>query len=197
MAACLVTISGTSGQVLIKYVDSGSEPRSVIAGPGTLYLEDDGTDYEWTTLSGDAAASSGCITLTEVPNVCYVVDWEEYPPSGWGAPTMTIDALILGSNTYAMNEVRFPANVQNVGEAVNALNLDTVKATAYKVISPTDGASALESFLILTVRGTDVPYLRIKNEADTHNLYLIGVTSTCLPAGYTEIDTCEIGTILA
>lgn len=195
MAACLVTISGSTGQVLINYIDAGSDPRSVIAGPGTLYLEDDGSDYEWTTLSGDAAVSSGCVSFTEVPNSCYMLSWEEHAPSGWGAPTLNFDAVILGTDIYTIDESRYPGNVQTLAENINALNLDFLKATGYKVVS---GTNLLESFLILTVRGADdVPQIRIKNEDDTHHLYLIGETSTCLPAGYTAIDTCEIGTVLS
>lgn len=197
MATCLVEITGSTGQVLINYTDSGSAARSVIAGPGQLYLDDDGSDYEWTTLSGDAAVDSSCITFVEVATACYVLSWEEFPPTGWGEPTLNFDAVILGTDVYTMDTARYPGNVQTVAENINALNLDFIKATGYKVLSPSSGSDSLESFLILTVKGADVPMLRITNEAETHYLYLLGESSTCLPAGYTAIDTCQIGTVLS
>lgn len=198
MAACLITISGTSGEVLIRYVDSTSTSRSLISGIGTLYLEDDGTDYTWTTLSGDAVAASGCITLTEVDTICYVISWEKYVnPYVYTNTNLVIDALILGSSTYSMTEYAFPRFPATVGDNINALNLEDVKAVGYKIVAGTTYLDPTSFYLIVKVRGTSVPYLRVNNPTTSKALYLKGeVSSSCLPTGYTLIDTCSLGTSL-
>ena len=189
MATCLVTISGTSGEVLIKYTDVGAVNRYVKAGLGQLYLDDTGSDYEWSTLSGDAAAASGCITLREVPVDCYLFSWQRLLKDE--ITDAEVDAFIWNSTTYTFSTLcTFPRSYGRIAAAINSLNESDFKAAAFKEVYTTDKS---EQFLIVKVRGGDAPKLRITNEAGTHFMYLIGESSTCLPAEYTEIDTCEIG----
>ena len=195
MATCLVTISGTTGEVLINYVDSGSDPRTLTAAPGQLYLDDTGTDYEWTNLSGDAAVSSGCVTFTEIESNCYIIDWQQISHSSYIAAEYKFDAVVVGATTSSINESNFPGSALTLANSINALNLDTIKAVGYKVVST---ASVSESYLIVKVQGTDIPYIKIKNIDDTHYIYLKGtLTVNCLPTGYTAIQTCTIGSVLA
>lgn len=192
MATCLVTITGTSGEVLIKYTDSGSVSRYVKSGLGQLYLDDDGSDYEWSTLNGDAAAASGCITLTEIPITCYLFSWQRLLADSLS--DAKIDAFIWNSNEYAFSTAyTFPRGYAKIAGAINALNESDFKAVAYKEVLSQNKS---EQFLIVKVRGGDAPMLRITNDDGTHFMYIIGETTTCLPAGYTEIDTCEIGSYI-
>lgn len=190
MATCLVTISGTSGEVFIKYTDSGSVDRYLRAGLGQLYLDDNGTDYEWSTLSGDAAAASGCITLTEVPIVCHLISWQRLLVDE--ISDAKIDAILLDDTVYEFStSYTFPRSQAKIADAINSLNESDFKAVAFKQVTATNKS---EYFLIIKVRGDKVPKLRITNEAGTHFMYLIGEASSCLPAEYTEINTCELGT---
>lgn len=190
MATCLVTITGTSGEVFIKYTDSGSVDRYVRAGLGQLYLDDNGTDYEWSTLSGDAVAASGCITLTEVPIVCYQISWQRLLVDE--ISDTKIDAILLDDTVYTFStSYRFPRGQSRIAAAINALNESDFKAVAYKEVNSSNKS---EQYLIIKVRGSQIPKLRITNDAGTHFMYLIGEASSCLPAEFIEITTCELGT---
>lgn len=200
MAACLVTVSGTSGSVLIEYIDAGSVKHSIISDITTsLYIETGGSAYTYTTLSGDAIASSGCITITALPAKCYIFDWE------WSREPMfpydlglLFTELIVGSTTYTLLECAYPNSGEySVLNAVNALDVPEVKGVAYKTVYPSDLTLPVEYFAIIKVKGNEIPYLKIRNQADTHSIFLKGTyTADCLPAGYTEVDTCAIGTSL-
>lgn len=186
MASCLITIGGTTGFVQIDYLDSGSDPRVVIAGPGTLYLEDDGSDYEWTNLSGDADVSSGCISFTEVPTTCYTFGWEVWRTQPAYLPDMKFDAVIVDDVEYEISEISYPVkDAVYLADKINALDEATIKAVAYKDVSSSDKK---EHFIILKVRSENIPLLRIKNVDSTHHIYLRGEASDCLPAGYTEVS---------
>ena len=190
MATCLVTVSGTSGEVFIKYTDSGSVDRYLRAGLGQLYLDDNGTDYEWSTLSGDAAAASGCITLTEVPIVCHLISWQRLLVDE--ISDAKVDAILLDDTVYEFStSYTFPRSQAKIADAINSLNESDFKAVAFKQVTASNKS---EYFLIIKVRGDKVPKLRITNEAGTHFMYLIGEASSCLPAEYIEISTCELGT---
>lgn len=193
MATCLVTVSGTSGEVLIKYTDAGSVERSIIAGVGPFYLNDTGTDYTWMNLSGDASAASGCITLTEVVTTCYILSWEvsRYDMSSF---SKYMFKSVVTNSDNDIDELIFPyTNSSRIGAVINNLNNPNIKAVGYKHIF----SDKNQNFLILKVSGSDTPYLKIRNEEDTHYLYIKGEpTMDCLPAGYTEIETCRIGTSL-
>ena len=192
MANCLVTVSGTTGTVLINYIDSGAIPRVLTSGPGTFLIDDGGSEYTWTNLSGDTAVSSLCIEFTEIVNNCYIFSWELTVPNQIN--NLKFTSVELGTDSNSIADLNFPfTKVTDLAAAINGLNLEQIKAKAYKVVRTTK----TEYFMILKVQGTDIPFIKIKNIDSTHFLYLKGVyTSNCLPAGYTEIETCEVGTIL-
>lgn len=199
MAACLVTVSGTSGSVLIQYVDGSSVSHSIISDITTsLYISDTGSDYTFTTLSGDAIASSGCVTLTEIEINHYILSWEIVRTVPQRSVGQVFDAVVIGSTTTPIDEVSFPYDPSlDVIKSINALNLPNIKATGYKIVDDTDITVPLQYFVILKVTGTDIPYIRISNSDASHNIFLKGVyTATALPAGYTAVDVCEIGSTL-
>lgn len=199
MAAGLITISGT-GQVLIQYIDAGAVARSLVAGPGTLYLETTGSDFTWTTLSGTAAASSGVITLVEIETACYILSWEE-PILGIASssnPRLKFDGVELDGITTSIEESYFPMSSSTVGNSINNAGIYNIKATGYKDVI-TDGSTPSSHYLAVQVQGTDIiPYLRISNATSSQHLYIKGTVSvSCLPTGYTALESCQFGSVLA
>lgn len=196
MATCLITVAGTSGSVLINYIDAGSVPRSLVAGVGPFYLNDTGTSYTWSKVSGDATASSLCVTLTEVVTKCYIVSWELPLDYKLPAYATSFDSIILGDTTYNLNDVAFPYDRNfAIATSINSLGLESIKATAFKKVST---SSKVQFFLIIKVLGTEIPYIKVKNPDGDMFIYLKGVyTANCLPAGYTAIDVCEFGSVPA
>ena len=136
MALCSITISGTSGSVLINYVDAGTVARTLTAGLGTLSIDDAGSDYTFTTLSGDATLTSGCISFTEVELNCYILSWELNEFNTLDNADFKFDAVEIGSTSYNMTDVNYPfCNILTLADSINSLGLDAVKATGYKIIS--------------------------------------------------------------
>lgn len=200
MASCLVTVSGTSGSVLIKYVDSSAVAHRVISDITTsLYIKDGGTNYTYTTLSGDAIASSLCITINELPTNHYIISWENVRSVPQRYIGQKFDAVILGSTTTSIDTSMYPFDpTLKIINNINTLNLEDFKITGYKIVTPTNSTDPFKYYLIVQVLGTDIPYIRINNTNNTMPLYLKGVyTATALPAGYTAVNTCQIGSGLA
>lgn len=190
MAACLITIAGTSGKVLIEYTDSSSVKHSIISDIGPLYINDTGSEYTYTTLSGDATASSLCVTISEVAKKCYILDWEVLKLVNPKYIGQTITQLLVGTTTFTFaTPVLFPDSVFTIVTAINQLNSLLVKATAYRQVNTTNKS---EYFIILTIKGNDIPYLKINSATDNHNLFLKGtLTTNCLPTGYNSILNCD------
>lgn len=187
MAACLVTIGGTSGSVELRWMQ-GSNPNSMVVHFGdTPYITDTATDVTYTTLTGDATASSGCLTITELESNCYLIAYEENMHN-CGDLTKKIDNLNIGTD--------IPLDVPILGEtgntfwyiieAVNTLELPDVKFVAYNGEFSTTDESLLTE-LILRVYGTNVPEFRIVSGNGAYS-YIKGETAaSCLPAGFIEI----------
>jgi len=195
MATCLVNITGTSGEVLITYTDSGAVNRYVKAGLGSLYLDDSGSDYIWQTLSGDAVVASGCISFTENATSCYLLTWERLvtAPNVFLSTDLKFKSVVLGSSTYNLSTpVPYPRSCREVGDLINKLNLSNIKAVSFKEVSSTK----TEYFLVLQVTGADVPFLKIVNSEENHFLYIKGEPEgSPVPVGYTQFEVCQVGTI--
>lgn len=190
MAACLITISGTSGEVRLDY-KVATVPKHIIAGIGTFYLDDTVTSVTYTTLLGDAIASSLCLTITNLPNTCFKMFWKGLPNLNY-----KIDALIFNNTEIIPLElVNFPYSNTEIIGAVNSVNDTRFKITKY-LISNADSKysndnSNISFSYILQTQGTIVPQLRVKNADNTGFIYIHGVVSTCSPVGYIEVNTCE------
>lgn len=188
MAACLITISGTSGKVEIDYKISTVAHR-LIADIGTLYIEDTATNVTYTTISGDAVASSTCLTINNLPIACYKITWTGMIANGY-----RFNAILLGNEIISIAEVIFPeTSLSSLANSVNSAGDSRVKISAYKLIAlpnTTNSASVIYNILFKII-GTQIPILRIRNADTTSNIYLHGETSACSIAGYTNVNVCE------
>lgn len=184
MAACLITVSGTEGVVQLQY-NIGVTPYKISAGIGTFYIEDTATDVTYTTLYGDAIASSGCLTVTALPSICYLLNWK-----GVEAPGYTIDALILGTEVLSIN-ADFPRASTELAASINDLADDRVKVVQYSYTysDPID-PSTFEYGYIIRVISDEIPILRARNSDNTAKLYIHGEVSACTILGYTDINLC-------
>lgn len=190
MAACLVTVSGTSGEVLIKY-EIGGLPYYLTSNIGTFYIENTATSVTYTTLSGDAVATSLCLTIAPLTSTCFRLNWK-----GIVADNYTITAVILGNDTLNFTPIPFPTTRLNLATAINSIYDDRIKVIAYKENVPagTTLNSQVEFNYIVKVFGGEVPILSINNADSTGRIYIYGTVSPCSIVGYNTIDTCEATT---
>lgn len=189
MAACLITISGTSGQVTLKY-KIAAIPKSLTTGIGSIYIEDTATEVTYTTISGDATAASLCLTITNLPYVCYNMAWTGLKNTGY-----KIDRVILGGTSLVIADTNFPRSDESIISAINALNNDNVKITKYLITNRsaiyTGNEDQVIYSYIIRILGSDIPQFRVKNSTNTGYIYIHGVSSTCTPVGYLEApDNC-------
>lgn len=184
MAACLITVSGTSGTVRVDYLD-GVTPGTVTSGIGTFYIEDTYTDVTYTTLSGDAIASSGCFTITALPFACYELRW-----TGLNAPDYMIDAVILGADTFTIPDVEFPRSNYNLPEAINNLNNESIKLVQLQITNVALAPYEDIYSYIFRVVGPEIPILRVRNADSSGYIYIHGEPSACSIVGYTDINLC-------
>lgn len=194
MAACLITVSGTSGNVRIDYKD-GIISKYVISSIGTLYLESTITNVTYTNLFGDASVSSLCLTITNLPTTCFKMYWK-----GLSNANYKINAIIFNNDIIPITEVSFPNSGTAIISEINSLNDSRFKLKYYLINNASamfsnDISSVTYSYIIET-QGTTPPQFRVKNADNTGYIYIHGVVSTCAPVGYTEVNTCEATTLL-
>lgn len=192
MAACLITVSGTSGELVLKYKIS-SVDYQIVTGIGTFYIEDTATDVTYTTISGDVTAASGCLTVTSLPFTYYKFDW-----TGLSCKTYKTDKLIVGAVDTTLDPLSFQnLNLSYFAEFVNTLGDPNLKVTAIKSVV---GLPFLETYdprddyysFILRIIGPDIPELKIKNTDNTNFIYIKGLVElSAVPTGYTPVDLCE------
>jgi hypothetical protein len=190
MAACLVTISGTSGLLRLNYTIS-AVPYSIETGKGTLYIESTATAVTYTTLSGDviATTASGCFTITAANAVCKLMLWK-----GITAPGYIANAVILGATTTIISDTIWPEGGRNLIDSINNASNDNVKVVGYRDGTLFDeyGNANYEFYYILRVIGSDVPTLRVKNADSTAYVYVPGLAlANCtIPSDFEPITPC-------
>ena len=190
MAACLITVTGTSGVIRINYTISGI-PYTIETSIGEFYIDDTATDVTYTTLSGDLiAADDGCLSpsITELPASCYLISWK-----GISAPGYIINRVYLGYETggFVIQDTSFPAGVSLV-DAINGADDDSVKVIGYKVVRFPSPEAEYSSSYLLKVLGNQPPNIRVRNADSSEFFYIHGVLqANCLPKeGYTIVDPC-------
>ena len=189
MAACLITVSGTIGTVRIDYIES-LIPKNIIVGIGTIYLESTITNVTYTNLSGDAIASSLCLTVTNLPTTCFNMFWKIKDIN------YKIDALIFNNVIIPIAEVNFPYSDLAIINQINNLNDSRFKITKYLIsnlnaIYNNDPSITISHSYILQIQGTTIPQFRVKNTNNTGYIYIHGVSSSCTPVGYIDVNICE------
>lgn len=192
MAACLITISGTSGEVVIKYKIGGTD-YTIRANIGTLYIEDTATDVTYTTISGDAIASSGCLTINALPFTCYEIVY-----GGLTAINHQYDKLEFDSKTYTLNDgIEFPKNIYDFIDEVNDLGIDDMKITHFKIDDTVSLYPPYAYRVIFRMIGAFPPTLTILNNDTNSELLIVGKPTSCSPVGYTAVNVCSLDTPLS
>jgi hypothetical protein len=189
MAACLVTISGSSGILKLNYIIS-SVAYSIETGVGTLYIESTATSVTYTTLSGNVTAASSCLTITAAPAVCNLLMWKglNTNPQGYVA-----DAIILGSETTLITGTSWPNSGGGLIDNINNVTYDKVKVIGYKRdLSIVNEEYSYEYYYILRTLGTDTPMLRVRNFDSTGYIYIPSTLSAscAIPEDYELITPC-------
>jgi hypothetical protein len=185
MATCLITVSGTYGEVLFNYTDVGSVAHSIVSGPGEFYLDDDGSDYTYTVVYGDLTVSSGCITLTNLSLKCYLIYWQDVYPYQL-LKEFDIQSIIVGDTEYSLYEelqkvsnTLSSVSVGNITNAINNLGYPLITSPAYKQ----------PYYLIIRTLDGTTPYLKLSQKTSFYNIYLKGTEVTdCIPTDYTEVN---------
>lgn len=192
MASCAITIGGTTGSVVINYTLSATAHTMTAIHGETVYINDAATAITYTTISGNATASSGCVTITSLPITCYVIDWVTntsiagFNGFGYSATTdTTFDAILLDTTVVPITSVALTELTPNaLTTAINELGDARISAVASKKVTNDD---SLEFYIIVQITGTYLPSVRM-NATNSHKMYLKGVISAdCLPTGYDEI----------
>ena len=183
MAACLITISGTGGKVLLKYKESTVD-KSATLDIGTIYLNDATvTDVTYTTLIGDAIATSGCFTITELPTECYKISWDFNDLEDYSFVSVTIDEEVID-----FDDVVFPNSKFGLAIAINSLLDDRIKVVQGLLdVSVTP----MNTTMIIKVLSSTPPIFKIQGPGSSDTIYLIGEVASCSNVGYTNFKTCQ------
>lgn len=189
MASCLVTTGGTSGTFRLEYDLGVNHVVSYYNFGDVIYIDDTATDITYTTLTGDVTATSGCVTITDSPQTCYLLKYDRLTTV---ESTSVFDAIVVGTTVHS-----FATPCQDILSELLTLvyNVNTVladddiKFTALKTENLTD--DYVDIYLVVRIMGTtDVPSLRIKSVNNNYS-YIIGtVSADCVPSGYYDLGVC-------
>lgn len=185
MASCLITTSGTSGKVLLRYTIS-SVVHYTETDIGEIYIPDTATAVTYTTLEGDAVSSSLCLTITSLPLIYHKIYWNDLYIN-----TYSTAAIQLNEVQYTIPAVSFRhENGAAILNAVNSVNNDLFKGTHY-LYSIGVGENTSSTSLIIRTLGNTVLYLKLNNADNTTSVYLKGEVTAPPFVGYTVVAICE------
>lgn len=193
MAACLITTGGTNGTLRIDY-DLGANHNIEYTNFGdVIWIDNTATNVTYTTLTGDVTATSGCVTITALPRICYLIQYDRWS----GDPDTityisTFDALLKDNTVSTFTtpaDDTLIALPYLISEINDGLNDDTVKIVAAK--SEIIDINYMTISLIVRVYGNEIPYLRIKSPYDNYSYLKGAVSASCLPTGFTEVPVSE------
>lgn len=189
MAACSVTTGGTNGTLRIDYDLAGDHNVLFSTYGDVIWIDDTATNVTYTTLTGDVTASSGCLTVTALPQICYLLEYDRW--SGDPAEityNSTFDAILLDNTVNAFvtehtDDIASSADLVN--EINNVLNDDSFKVVAAKTTN-VDTYYMTISFII-RIYGSEVPSLRLVSPYGNISYIKGTVSATCVPTGFTAI----------
>ena len=189
MASCLITLAGTTGEILIKWTqDTVVNTLSTEYGVAPIYIDDTATDVTYTTLSGDVTASSLCVTITELPIDYYEIVFDRLKENNTTYDAR-FDAVLIDDTVTDLSPTisdKYTGLVALIG-AINGLDDDNIKIVGFNVSAAGSSTNYYNLGLIFRIIGGGVPSLRINSFYDNKS-YLKGETSVALPDGYTEIE---------
>lgn len=185
---CLINITGTSGEVSIRF-RTGIVLHTITSTIGSFYIDSGALDVTYTTISGDAIASSLCFAVSALPIICYKINWK-----GIMADQYRFDRILFGSEFLHLDATPFP-KVENFIESINSKNDSRIKVTQYK-IDISSNSSLNEYSFIVKVFDSNIPIFRIQNTDNSGRIYLHGEIVSCENAGYTNVGVTSNATDL-
>lgn len=189
MAACLITTGGTNGTLRIDF-DLGADHNVLFSTYGdVIYIDDTATNVTYTRLSGDVTAASGCVTITALPQVCYLVKYDR-----WSGDTAAItynsefDAILLDNTVHAFT-TSYTDDIANSAflpyEINTVLADDTFKIVAAKAENV--DTNYMNISFIIRILGSAIPSLRLVSPYGNTSYIKGTVSASCLPTGFSEI----------
>lgn len=189
MSACAITLGGSSGSLIINYI-LGSNANTVTANFGdSVYIDTTATAVTYTTLTGNLTASSGCLTITGITQICYEFDWES--TSGIDPLALVFNNVILDTTPVSISSTGYNGNFSITGiiTSIKTLADPRIQLMSYKTAA--SGRGTTNNNLIIKIVGNYIPTLQVNNPGQSHNFYLQStVASACVPSGYTVIPNC-------
>lgn len=178
---CLINITGTSGEVSVRF-RTGIVSHTITSTIGSFYIDSSALDVTYTTISGDAIASSSCLTISSLPIVCYKINWKDIITDGY-----KFDAVLFGLDVLNLDFIPF-SQMENLITNLNSKNDSRIRVTQFK-IEPSQNINSIEYSFIVKVFNSNIPIFRIKNKDNTGSIYLHGEISACENVGYSNVGT--------
>lgn len=193
MAACLIdTTGGTNGTFRLDYDLGANHVVEFGSADDVIWIDDTATNVTYTRLSGDVVLSSGCVTITLLPQNCYLISYDRWSGDPEAVTYISTFDAYLKNNT--VTTFTTPAEDTVFGSAdvvtqVNNAGDDTFKIVAAKTENVDNNYMNIS--FIVRVYGSEIPYLRIKSPYNNYS-YLKGtISASCLPTGFTEIPISD------
>ena len=196
MAACSVTTGGTNGTFRLDF-DLGADHNVLYSTFGdVIWIDDTATNVTYTTLTGDVTATSGCVTVTALPEICYLLEYDRWSGTTPEDYVSQFDAIYLDNTEYAfttplddtLQQASFISNEVN-----NVIAIEAVKIVAGK-LTIVDTNYVTISFII-KVLGSEIPSFRLLSPYGNYSYIKGTVSSSCLPTGFTEIPVSDTPTL--
>ena len=190
MAACLITLAGTSGEITIRYTqDSVVNTINTEYGVAPIYIDDSATDVTYTTVSGDVTASSGCLTVTELPIEYWTITYDRLKKN-YTTYDARFDAVLIDTTVKALSPTitdKFTGYQALIAAVDTTLDDYTIKIVGYKIDAAGGSTNYYNISLLFRVIGGGTPWLRINSNYNNKS-YLKGITSVAEPDGYTIFE---------
>lgn len=189
MAACSVTTGGTNGTFRLDF-DLGGDHNVLFSSFGdTIWIDDSATNVTYTTLTGDVTATSGCVTVTALPQICYLIKYDRWS----GDSTLitynsTFDAILLDNTVHAFS-TSYTDDIASSASLPYEINTVLADDTFKIVAAKADNADTnyMNISFIVRVFGSEIPSLRLVSPYGNTSYIKGTVSSSCLPTGFSEI----------
>ena len=178
---CLINVTGTSGEATIRF-RTGTVFHTITSTIGSFYIDSGALDVTYTTISGNAIASSSCFVVSSLPIVCYKINWK-----GIITDDYKFDAVLFGLEILNLDFIPF-LQIENLVTNLNSKNDSRIKVIDFKT-EPSQNANSTEYSFIVKVFNSNIPIFRIKNKDNTGSIYLHGEVYLCENVGSSNVRT--------
>lgn len=174
--ACDITITGTSGSVIILYTINGHTDSVTGSVGDVVYISKNAINVSYVTVTGDAVPDTSCLVIEEADYNCYLFSWEIGAPDQVPLDDAIFTQVNLGttnwtiSSPYTVYETLLNVSGRDMFTTVNNIGTPLIIASCYL-------DSDINSYLFVKVVGTDIPKIRITNPTGegTDFMYIYGV----------------------